>query len=149
MTKDIGLYQKECCCQLKPRIYILYSSTDEFSNYKIRLGFGISVWDYLPSLLLGAIQPPIQEHIRYWLAPRTSVTLFNGDIYLLVIVKVTTRASRQEKGARCLKPGTSFPLLSIDLLGTLHVGENMKSQEQNFFKSKFFWIFEDSENMES
>jgi len=45
MTKDIGLYQKECCCRLKLRIYVLYSSTDEFYNYKIWLRFGISVWD--------------------------------------------------------------------------------------------------------
>lgn len=45
MTKDNSLFQEEGCCQLKARINILCFSTVESSNYKIRLEFGISVYN--------------------------------------------------------------------------------------------------------
>lgn len=61
------------------------------------------------------------------MAPRTSVTIFNGAIFLLVIAKDKTRASRKEC-TYCLKPRISFPLplLSIGLLGVVQSGEKKK-----------------------
>lgn len=72
------------------------------------------------------------------MAPRTSVTIFNGVIFLLVIAKVKTRASRQQC-AYWLKPRISFllPLLSIGLQGIVQSGEKKKSQEHKFLKSIF------------
>lgn len=74
------------------------------------------------------------------MAPRTSVTIFNGVIFLLVIAKVKTRASRQEC-AYCLKTGISFllPLLSIGLLGIVQSGEKKEVSGTQIFKINFLW----------
>lgn len=80
------------------------------------------------------------------MAPRTSATIFNGVIFLLVIAKVKTRASRQEC-AYCLKPRISFllPLLSIGLVGIVQSGEKKVSRIQ-IFKINFSWTYKIRKN---